>query len=166
MFHFSKGRCRFSHKVSARRIESSQHRCWEIKIVFRMSQFNIPSWLGGDLKFPVSVFSQHFSPKHNVGWSGAIGVLDKRDQMVVISMAASGTDVCRIEYDGASLDESLKRGIRLSEPFGKVKTAEGGVFHARRDGAPCRRTSVRDTGDSGLPSHGTGGQGGRRKPRR
>ena len=87
-------------------IERYQHRCWEIKIVFRMSQFNLHPWLDGDLGFPVSVFSQHFSPKHNVGWSGAIGVLDKRDQMVVISMMASGTDTYGIEHNGASLDES------------------------------------------------------------
>jgi hypothetical protein len=44
-----------------------------------------------------------------MGWSGAIGILDKRDQIVVISMAASGTDVYRIERDGTSRDESLKR---------------------------------------------------------
>jgi len=105
MFHFSKERCRFSHKVSARMIERYQYRCWEIKIVFRMSQFNLHQWLDGDHEIPDSVFSQHFSPKHNVGWSGAIGVLDKCDQMVVISMASSGTDAYGIELDGASLDE-------------------------------------------------------------
>jgi len=105
MFHFSKARRRFSHKVSARRIERHQHRCWEIKIVFRMSQSNLHSWLGGGLGFPAFVFSGHSLLEYYVWWSGAIGVLDKRDQMVVISMAASVMEAYRIEHYGASLDE-------------------------------------------------------------